>query len=529
MDNKASDLDRRSFLMGAAATAAVAAIPAVAQAAAPATSAGGVAGAKAPLDAMAWAAQLRSGEVTALEALEVAIARVEAAPKLNAVVIQDYDLARYHAKKLSALGAAARTAAAEKAPLWGVPFLVKDLNQYLKGTVTTNGCRFYKGAVADYSSTLVERYQAAGVNIFGKTASPEFGQTPTTESLLYGKTRNPWNGEHSAGGSSGGAAAIVGAGILPVAHASDGGGSIRIPASHCGVFGLKPSRGRLPAGPMAMEGWMGLSMNHVVSRTVRDSALLLDLTAGPEAGSRIYAPRDVQGTYVQALQRPQQKLRIAVWRKNHFGVPVDPQCLAALEKAVKACQALGHEVTEEMPQLPIGEMFAGTGVMTSVGMLTSVKAREKQLGRAVTENDIEPINWISLQRAKTTTAEQMFNARAIFDTAGRMLDQFFQKYDLILSPVTVVPAPKLGVLSLDQSFDKFAEAAMLQAPYTAIFNMTGQPAMSVPMHHTPENVPVGAHFAAPYGYEGRLLNLAAQLEQSVPWANKLPDLSSFKA
>ncbi|WP_120966840.1 amidase [Comamonas sp. lk] len=521
----AQGMDRRAFMQGAAAMAAAASVPSMAHAKSASTGAqqGAV------MDGIAWAQQIRRGDVTPLEALEAAIARVEALPKLNVVVIKDYELARGHARQMSALGAAARASAAEKAPLWGVPFLLKDLNQYVKGTVTTNGCVFYKGAVAQYTSTLAERYQQAGLNIFGKTASPEFGQTPTTESRLYGKTPNPWNAEHTTGGSSGGAAAVVAAGILPVAHASDGGGSIRIPASHCGIFGLKPSRGRLPAGPMAMEGWMGMSMNHVVSRTVRDSAHVLDLTSGAEPGSRVWAPRDVQGSYVQVMERPLKKLRIAVWRKNHFNLPVDPQCLMALDKAIKACTALGHEVVEDMPELPVMEMFTGMGVVTGVGLITSVKAREKQLGREVREAELEPLDWLAYQKAKGYSAEQMFNACTVFDSAGRTLDVFFKQYDLILTPVTAVPPQRLGVLALDQPYESFAAAAIHAAPYTGIFNMTGLPAMSVPMHQTPERLPVGAHFAAPYGYEGRLFNLAAQLEQAVPWAHKLPDLSIFKA
>lgn len=511
-------LDRRGFIQGVGACVAAASMPAIA---APAAAAG--------VDAYAWAQQIRRGELTPLEALDAAIGRVEALPRLNAVVIKDYEPARDHARKLSSLGREARAGATQAAPLWGVPFLLKDLNQYVKGTVTTNGCAFFKGAVAEYTSTLAARYQQAGLNIFGKTASPEFGQTPTTEPLLYGKTPNPWNPAHTAGGSSGGAAAAVAAGILPVAHGSDGGGSIRIPASHCGLFGLKPSRGRLPAGPMAMEGWMGLSMNHVISRSVRDSAHLLDLAAGAEPGSRVFAPRDVAGSYVEAMERPLKKLRIAVWRSNHFKLPLDPQCLITLDKAAKACEALGHELAEDMPPLPVMEMFGGMSVVTGAGMITTIKAREKQLGREVREQELEPLTWLAYQKAKGYTAEQLFNARAVFDAAGRTLDLFLQKYDLILTPIMAVPPQRLGVLSLDQPYEKFAAAAISVAPYTALFNMTGMPAMSVPMHRTPDNLPIGAHFAAPYGYEGRLFNLAAQLEQALPWADQMPDLSVFKA
>lgn len=277
MDNHASDLERRLFLKGTAATAVAAAIPATAKSA---TAASGQAAA--PPDGMALAHQLSRGEVTPLEALDGAIARIEALPKLNAVVLRDFDLARAQAKELSAWGRDARQKAVAAAPLWGVPFLLKDLGQSMQGTVTTHGCAFFKGAVATHDSTLVQRYKTAGLNIFGKTAAPEFGMTTTTESRLYGRTPNPWNPQFTTGGSSGGAAAVVACGILPVVHASDGGGSIRIPAAHCGVFGLKPSRGRVPAGPAALDGAVGLSVNHVISRSVRDSALMLDLSAGPE-------------------------------------------------------------------------------------------------------------------------------------------------------------------------------------------------------------------------------------------------------
>lgn len=520
MQDHAKGADRRIFLKGAAVSAVAAALPASPlHASTPA----------AMPDAIAWAEQLRAGVLTPLEALDAAIARVEALPKLNAVVIKDYDLARTYAKQLSAMGAAQRALATEEAPLWGVPFLIKDLNQYMAGTVTTNGCRFYRGAVASYDSTLVSRYKAAGLNIFGKTASPEFGQTATTESTLYGATPNPWNALHSAGGSSGGAAAVVAAGILPVAHASDGGGSIRIPASACGVFGLKPSRGRVPTGPVNMEGWMGLSMNQVVSRTVRDSAHFLDLTQGAEEGTRVMPPLDVAGTYLQALSQPEKKLRIAVWRKNYFGVPVHPDCVAAQDRAIEACLAMGHEVVEAMPELPVADMFTGMGVVTAVGMLVTIGQREKLLGRAVREDELELLDWHTLQKAKTYSAEQLFQARTSFDTGGRILDQFLTQYDLILTPTTAAPSPLLGKLALNQPFETFMPEAMKSSPYTALFNMSGHPAMSVPMHWTADNVPVGAHFVAGFGREGRLLRLAAQLEQARPWAHRMPDVAAFNA
>ena len=331
-------------------------------------------------DAMAMAALIRQGQLSPLEALDAAIARAEArggAEALNALSQRHFEQARGAAKQLGALSRTERERRAAAAPLLGVPFALKDLNVALKGTVTSNGCAFFKDAVADHDSTLVQRYQAAGLNIFAKTTSPEFGQTATTESRLFGATRNPWNRELSSGGSSGGAAVVVAAGILPVAHASDGGGSIRIPASHCGLFGLKPSRGRVPAGPRALEGWMGLSINHVISRSVRDSALLLQLSQGPEPGSRSAPPVDAM---LAALEHPPRPLRIALLESNPFGLPVHADCLEAVRSAARLCESLGHRVESAPRLLPpelVREMFTGMGVVTASGMLSSMRARER--------------------------------------------------------------------------------------------------------------------------------------------------------
>ena len=523
MQDRAADTDRRKFLMGAAATAAAVSLP-VAQA-----SAKTVVQASAPADAITMAAQIRKGDVTPLEALDATIARVEALPRLNAVVIKDYEQAREHAKKISAMGRDARKQATGSAPLWGLPFVLKDLGVSMTGTVTSNGCAFYKDAVATQDSTLVTRYKAAGLNIFGKTASPEFGMTATTESKLYGATLNPWNTKHTTGGSSGGTAAAIAAGILPVGHATDGGGSIRIPAAHCGLFGLKPSRGRVPAGPNSLDGATGLSVNHVISRSVRDTALLLDLTAGPEFGSRVRPPSDAPRGYLEAMQKPERKLRIAIWRKNYFGIPVHADCLAAVDKAAKACEAMGYILEEAMPDLPVAEIFAGMGPGMSAGLLSSIEYREKQLGRAVREDEMEPLNWAALQAAKKATALELYRGRAGFDKAGQLIDAFLSKYDLILTPTTAVPAQLLGALRLDQPYESYAAEAMNASAFTSLFNISGHPAMSVPLHWTADNIPVGSHFVAPFGGEGRLLRLAAQLEQALPWAHRMPDLSALKA
>ncbi|MEO5606190.1 MAG: amidase, partial [Polaromonas sp.] len=472
-------------------------------------------------DAMDLAAHIRSGQLTPLEVLDAAMARADARSQINAMALRHDEQAREAAVQLSRMGQAERNSLADKAPLLGVPFALKDLGVAMQGTITTQGCVFFKDAGASQDSTLVQRYRAAGLNIFAKTTSPEFGQTATTESRLFGLTRNPWNLAYSAGGSSGGAAAAVAAGILPVAHASDGGGSIRIPASHCGLFGLKPSRGLVPMGPKMLEGWLGLSCHHVVSRSVRDSALLLQLTQGPEAGSRT-GPQP--GALMDAIARPPRRLRIALMEVNPFGEPLHPDCLDAARAAARLCESLGHGVEVAAPQLAIGDMFASMGVATAAGMLTTVKMREKELGRTAREDEFEPLNWRSLQLARGYSAEQVFIARTVFDQAARTLDLFLGEYDLILSPVTAAPAPLLGAMSLDQPYDDFVKVAMTASPFTAMFNMSGHPAMSVPLHWNADGMPIGAQFAAPFGDEATLLALAAQLEQAAPWKDRRPVL-----
>lgn len=472
-------------------------------------------------DAMDLAAHIRSGQLTPLEVLDAAMARADARSHINAVALRHDEQAREAAVQLSRLGQAERSSRAETAPLLGVPFALKDLGVAMKGTITTQGCAFFKDAMADHDSTLVQRYRGAGLNIFAKTTTPEFGQTGTTESRLFGLTRNPWNLAYSAGGSSGGAAAAVAAGILPVAHASDGGGSIRIPASNCGLFGLKPSRGLVPMGPKMLEGWLGLSCQNVISRSVRDSAWLLQLTQGPEAGSRT-CPQP--GQLMEAIARPPRRLRIALMEQNPFGAPLHPDCLDAARKAARLCESLGHSVEIAAPQLAIGDMFASMGVATAVGMLTVVKAREKAVGREAREDEFEPLNWRNLQLARGYSAEQAFIARNVFDQAARTLDLFLADYDLILSPVTAAPAPLLGAMSLDQPYEDFVKVAMTASPFTAMFNMSGHPAMSVPLHWNAAGMPLGAQFAGPFGGEATLLALAAQLEQAAPWKDRRPAL-----
>ncbi|MBV6415995.1 MAG: 6-aminohexanoate-cyclic-dimer hydrolase [Steroidobacteraceae bacterium] len=464
-------------------------------------------------DAVGLAALIRKREASAAEVLEAAIARAEAVnPAINAIVLKHYNLAREALAKQAPQG-----------PLAGVPWLLKDLGIYLKGTITTGGSAFFRDAVAGFDSTLVERYRRGGLVIFGKTAAPEFGQTATTESRLWGLTRNPWNLGHTSGGSSGGAAAAVAAGIVPAAHASDGGGSIRIPASNCGLFGLKTSRGRNPHGPYATEGWMGLSVQHAITRSVRDSAAILDISQGAEPGSRVVPPVGA-ANYSAGHREAPPKLRIALWDTHIYGLTVHPDCLEAVQRTAKLCESLGHGVEPAAPQLPVAEMGMAMGALTGTGLLVAIRDREKELGRAVTEADLEPINWRNIQQAAKRSGEEIYRGREALDHVAIVLDEFLARYDLILSPTTAVPPPKLGELSLDQPYEKYMLAAMNASPFTSVFNMGGHPAMSAPLYWNKEGLPIGTQFAGRFGDELTLLRLAAQLEEAAPWASRRPKL-----
>jgi amidase len=462
-------------------------------------------------DALGLAQLVHKGDVSAMELLEIAISRSEAVnPGINCLVEKLYDYAR-----------SSVNTGLPQGPFTGVPFLLKDLGMALKGTVTTNGSRFYKDARADYTSTVVERYQRAGLVIFGKTASPEFGGTGTTESILFGDTRNPWDLSLTTGGSSGGSAAAVATGILPVANATDGGGSIRIPASCCGLFGMKPSRGRVPSGPKNLSSIM--SVIHAVSRSVRDSAALLDVSRGPEPGQTTIAPFP-QGDYLSAVSRAPKALRIGLVGTPITHSPVDPECSKAANNAATLCEQLGHHVSEI--QLPVNpqEFFAATRIIMGAGTVVRVTSRERQLGRAVTENDLEPIIWQRYQNSRAYTAEQLWNAQQRVQKTAQQIALLQRDYDLLLSPTLATPPVKLGKLSLNQGNAPYEKEAISVSAFTMLYNATGQPAMSVPLHWTPEGLPVGVMFAGRYGEEALLFQLAGQLEKVSPWFDKLPPI-----
>ncbi|MDE0886871.1 MAG: amidase [Myxococcota bacterium] len=463
-------------------------------------------------DAVGLAELVAQGEVSPEELLDEALTRMgHLNPTLNAVVIPMEEEAR-----------GTLAAGLPKGPLSGVPFLLKDLALNYAGVRTTHGCRIFAESIPERDSELTRRYRAAGLVVFGKSASPEFGLTTTTESLLFGQTRNPWNLEHVAGGSSGGAAAAVAAGMLPLAHASDGGGSIRIPAACCGLFGLKPSRGRMPFGPDVGEGWSGMSTMHAVSRSIRDSATLLDASDGADIGAPYPAPPKAR-PYREEIDREPAPLRIALLEETFNGLPTDPDCLDAVRDAAKLCETLGHHV--ELAKFSIDTQALATSTQTIMGgnVASLLDDRAAALGRELREDDMEPFTWTILQGVRERSAADYARAIRGVHAVGRQVENFLQSFDMILSPTMGAPPEKLGVLALSNpDLPTLVTRLMTSVGYTQIFNASGHPAMSVPLFWNSEGLPIGIQFAARLGQEGTLFRLAGQLEKARPWAARRP-------
>ncbi|MDE1167761.1 MAG: amidase [Pseudomonas sp.] len=464
------------------------------------------------LDATAMAEGVRNGTLQAQALLHAAIERCEQLnPQVNAVVMRHDQLAFDQLRARQAAGTERQGALA------GVPMLLKDLNTYLAGTVTTNGsCLLADTPPAQANSTVVERYLEAGMLVFGKTASPEFGMTTTTESALWGATGNPWRPGYSAGGSSGGAAAAVAAGIVPVAHATDGGGSIRIPASYCGVFGMKPTRYRNPQGPASFEGWFGASCGHVVSRSVRDSALLLDVSHGHERGSPYWLAQPAR-PFGEEVRRAPHALRIGVVSDDLTGTPLHPDIQAVLQQTVERLQALGHQVRPLTLPVDAQQLYGAHGATSGVTLLTAVRDREAALGRPMDAHALEPVTRHVLNQASSATAEQLYRARRTFELVGLKMEAVFDDIDLILSPVTAHLTPPLGLLSLQNRYEDYVRHIVGSIGFTVLANVSGQPAMSVPSGASRDGLPIGMMFTAAACQEGRLFQLAGQLEHHYPW------------
>jgi amidase len=465
-------------------------------------------------DAVGLAELVRNKQVRPEELLDEAIARTaKVDPEINAVVVKHYDYAERQIERGLPDG-----------PFTGVPFLLKDL-ELLEGTRTTSGASVYKDNVADHTGTLALRFLKAGVTIFGKSSSPEFGLMPTTEPRLFGPTRNPWNLAHSSGGSSGGAAAAVAARIVPVAHASDGGGSIRIPASASGVFGLKPTRARNPIGPDRGEGWAGFSCGHVVSLSVRDSAAILDAIHGAEPSSPYVAPPPKR-PFAEEVGRDPGRLRIAFTDKSPYGETIDPEIAAATREVAALLAGLGHDVEERAPQLaadPAAVMSTIIGANTAL----NVRLAEHRFGRAMTHEDFEVLTLATAQNGQKATAADYVAAQQSAFEISRGLAAFFQTCDVFLCPTLCSPPLRIGELdTMSQDLSQIAPTLRRYMPATSMFNMSGQPSMSVPLAWNAAGLPLGMMFSARFGDEAGLFRLAAQLEQVRPWKHKLPPVCS---
>lgn len=466
-------------------------------------------------DALGLAALVRQRAVSPSELLEAAIARAEDAnPRFNFMAQKHYDFARAEIERGLPDGA-----------FTGVPWLLKDLAAYIEGLPTEGGSRLNKGQTGLFTTELVERHRRAGLVVFGKTTTPEFGLTGTTESALNGATRNPWNPARIAGGSSGGAAAAVAAGVIPAAHATDGGGSIRIPASCCGLFGLKPSRGRTPMGPYRTEGWGGMSTHHAITRSVRDSAALLDATHGIEPGSRYAAPSP-EGTFLSQLEREPGRLRIALMRSPISGAPVDPECLAALDQTARLCESLGHHVEEAAPKLDAAALGQASFVLIASSLAADILDRAQSLGIEPGPDVLEPITLGFVAYGKTTTGADFARANNAMQTAAVTVAQFMADYDVILSPTLAAPPLELGRISLSPGvpFPEWGQRAAMFSPFTQMANFTGQPSMSVPLGMAGDGMPLGMLFTGRYGAEDVLYRLAGQLERAAPWAGRRPSI-----
>jgi amidase len=466
-------------------------------------------------DGLGLAESVKRGDVSAEELLTEALARTEKLnPVLGAVAIQHADYAFDQI-----------TRGLPDGPFKGVPFLLKNLIAQLKGTETSNGSRFFQGRIADHNSTVVDRYLKSGVTIFGKTNSPEMGLSGSSDPLIYGPTRNPWNLEMSAGGSSGGAAAAVAARIVPIAHGSDGGGSIRSPASVCGLVGLKPSRARIPSGPYRGESWAGFSSHHVLTRSVRDSAAMLDQTAGAELGDpyQVTAP---PRPFLDEVSIAPPPLRIGMGTHRRDGTQADPEVVEAMQNVARLLESLGHKVEDYEPQITLEEIGSIFSTIMMSNVAHSFDLREQELDRKVTEQDVETLTWFMIRNGREISATDYVGAVIRAQQHARQFAAVHDRFDVVLGPTSAVPAMPLGAVNMNGDVAAHTEALRVFVPSISIYNMSGQPSISLPLSWSADGLPIGSMFTAPLGEEALLFRLAGQLEQARPWKNRRPPVIS---
>ncbi len=484
------------------------------------------------LDGIAISRLIKRGEISADEALAAARDRIERYnPRLNAVV---------H------LPEKAEPVTPADGPLAGVPVLIKDLVSDVAGWPTLAGSRAMRGHVARQDGEVIRRYRAAGLQLVGKTATPEWGLHPFTESTQYGATRNPWQPTLTTGGSSGGSAAAVAAGMTPIAHGGDGGGSIRIPASHCGLFGLKPGRGRSPCGPVFSEYWQGFVSEHALTRSVRDSAAMLDiLLSGHDPQDVSYTPPPAS-SFLSSLDTPPPRLRIAFTRQPFQGGELAPDCMAALDDSLALLASLGHHVEEAHPPLASPEAIRRAMLVMVSGEMAALAATlRKPDGSALRWEDMETDSWTLARYGELLSAGDFARMRQLAFAQGRIMAAFHQRYDVLVTPVLNDPPPDIGALrtskteqalsdlllgklglnwtlKLGNAVEKSSRRVMEHMGWTIPFNMSGQPAMSVPLFWTESGLPIGTQFVAAQGREGLLLQLARELEIARPWFDRRP-------
>lgn len=455
-------------------------------------------------DALDLARLIADGEVSAREVMAAAIDRAERVnPSINAIVTPLFEQAMDRSDDALDHGL-------DHGPLEGVPFLIKDL-AHLAGVPCTMGSRLFDGFVPDSDADIVTRFKAAGLNVFGKTNTPEVGLAATTESVKLGPCRNPWGTNHTSGGSSGGAAAAVAAGILPAAHATDGGGSIRIPASCCGLVGLKPTRARTPG-----SGWGGMSTGHVVTRTVRDSAAILDAIHGPGPGDHYHAPH-FEGSYLTDSEQEPPPLRIALDLRPFTGRELHADCAAAAEGAARTCESLGHGVEEAEIPLDHAEWGGSIGAIVAANVAATVLARTQLLGRDPDLEVIERNTLAMVDYGRSISADRYVAATQRIMELSREVAGFLENYDLVLSPTLVSPPVEVGWLDPNDDPAQYGARFGGFWGFTNLYNATGQPAISLPLHRTDDGLPVGVQFAARFGEEALLLRLARQIETASPW------------
>lgn len=466
-------------------------------------------------DGVEMAERVRTGDVTAAELVEEAIARIEALnPTLNAVVYPMFD----HARELAARPASGTFS--------GVPFLLKDMTSHYAGTPTTHGSRFLTDvAPSDFDSEIVKRFRAAGLVTVGKTNTPEFALAATTEPLLRGPSRNPWDTERTTGGSSGGSAAAIAARIVPMAHGGDGGGSLRMPGSCCGIVGFKPSRMRTPHGPLVSAIWESCCGEFVMSRTVRDSAWMLDEVAGQDVGAYYAAPPQTR-PFREEIQAPPPPLRIAISARGPSAVDPHPDCAAAVAHAARICEDLGHHVEEASPRLPealeaaFGEAFLGA---IAIETARDIDELAELVGRPATAADIEPANWSFAEYGRACSGVDAVRFRRTLHDVARAVGPFFEDYDVYLCPTLGKPPVRLGEIDTTcPDWQTFFGNMFEFMPHTSLFNVTGSAGVSLPLWWNDAGLPIGCQFVTRMGRDGVLLALAAQIESAAPWHARRP-------